>query len=86
MSPSPREDIRPMMDEIASVLSQAPMTNFESFRRDATLKRAFVRSLEIIGEAAGKIPAPTAAPPRAVNDRGVVSALLDSRSGWSVVS
>jgi len=86
VSPSPREYIRHMMDEIDYILSQAPMTNLESFRRDATLKRAFVRSLEIIGEAARKIPAPTAAPPSAVNDRGVVSALLDSRAGWRVVS
>jgi len=56
MSPSPHEYIRHILDEIDYILSQLPGTDFESFVRDATLKRAFVRSLEIIGEAAKKIP------------------------------
>ena len=29
---------------------------FETFARDETLRRAFVRSLEIVGEAAKKVP------------------------------
>ena len=57
MSSSPREYIRHMLDEIDYVLAEVPKTDFESFSNNETLKRAFVRSLEIIGEAAKKIPA-----------------------------
>ena len=56
MSLSPREYIHHILDEIDYVLSQLPGRDFESFSRDATLKRAFVRSLEIIGEAAKRVP------------------------------
>ena len=56
MSPLPREYIRHILDEIDFVLSQLPDMDFDTFVGDATLKRAFVRSLEIIGEAAKKIP------------------------------
>lgn len=56
MSPSPREFVRHIIDEIDYVLAQIPTHDFESFSRDDTLKRAFVRSLEIIGEATKKIP------------------------------
>ena len=56
MSPSPHEYLRHMLDEIDYVASQLPGRDFESFDADPTLKRAFVRSLEIIGEAAKKIP------------------------------
>ena len=45
-----------MLDEIDYVTSQVPGRDFESFAADPTLKRAFVRSLEIIGEAAKKLP------------------------------
>jgi uncharacterized protein with HEPN domain len=45
-----------MLDEIAFIQSQLPGRNFESLDTDPVLKRAFVRSLEIIGEAAKKIP------------------------------
>ncbi len=45
-----------MLDEIDYILSQLPGRDLESFRQNATLQRAFVRSLEIIGEAAKKIP------------------------------
>ena len=56
MSRSSREYIRHIIDEIDYILSQLADQDFESFRQDATLKRAFVRSLEIIGEAAKKVP------------------------------
>lgn len=56
MSPSPREYLRHMLDEIDYVLSQVPKTDFESFCGDATLKRSFVRSLEVMGEAAKRVP------------------------------
>ena len=45
-----------MLDEIDYVTSQLPGRSFESFDADPTLTRAFVRSLEIIGEAAKKLP------------------------------
>ncbi len=56
MSKSPREYIRHMLDEIEYILSQLQGRDFSAFNQDATLTRAFVRSLEIIGEAAKKIP------------------------------
>jgi hypothetical protein len=39
-----------MLDEIDYVTSQLPGRDFESFAADPTLKRAFVRSLEVIGD------------------------------------
>ena len=45
-----------MLDEIDFILSRISGTDFESFVRDETLKRAFVRSIEIIGEASKKLP------------------------------
>jgi uncharacterized protein with HEPN domain len=45
-----------MLDEIDYILSRISNTNYESFVRDETLKRAFVRSVEIIGEASKKLP------------------------------
>ena len=45
-----------MVDEIDFVLSELERCDFESFSRAPTLKRAFVRSLEIIGEAAKQVP------------------------------
>ena len=53
---SPCEYIRHMLDEIDYVLTQISDTNYDSFLDDATRKRAFVRSLEIVGEAAKKLP------------------------------
>lgn len=61
MSKSPREYILHMLDEIDYVEAQIAGTDFASFNRNATLKRAFVRSLEIIGEAAKKVPETTRA-------------------------
>jgi len=37
-----------MLDEIDFILSKTRDTDFEAFLKDPTLKRAFVRSLEII--------------------------------------
>ena len=55
MSLSPLEYIRHILDEIDYILAQVPNTDLASFLKDATLKRAFVRSIEIIGEAAKKL-------------------------------
>jgi uncharacterized protein with HEPN domain len=46
-----------MLDEIDYVLTEVPSTDFDRFLLNPTLKRAFVRSMEVIGEAAKKIPA-----------------------------
>ena len=56
MSLSPRELIRHILDEIDYILAQIPNTDFDSFVKNATLKRAFVRSIEIIGEASKELP------------------------------
>lgn len=56
MSLSPREYIRHILDEIDFIQSQLSDLDFKSFNENPTLKRAFVRSLEIIGEATKKIP------------------------------
>jgi uncharacterized protein with HEPN domain len=56
VSLSPREYIRHILDEIDYILTQISNTDFDSFLKDATLKRAFVRSIEIIGEASKKLP------------------------------
>ena len=50
MSLLPREYLRHILDEIDYMLTQISNTDFDSFLKDATLKRAFVRSLEIIAE------------------------------------
>lgn len=56
MSHSPRDIIRHILDEIDFVLGEIDGLDLDSFTRNGTLKRAFVRSLEIMGEAAKKIP------------------------------
>jgi len=56
VSLSPPEYIRHILDEIDYIMNQVSITDYESFIRDETLKRAFVRSVEVIGEASKKIP------------------------------
>ncbi len=56
MSPSPREVILHILDEIDYLRSQTQHSDLEAFLKDETLKRAFVRSLEIIGEASKRLP------------------------------
>lgn len=56
MSLSSPEYIQHILDEIAFIQSQVQGLDFSAFNRDPVLQRAFVRSLEIIGEAAKKIP------------------------------
>lgn len=58
MSPSGREYLHHIRDEAEYLLNAAEGLSKESFLRDETLKRAFVRSLEIIGEATKKVPEP----------------------------
>lgn len=56
MSLSPPEFIRHMLDEIDYIQGQLSNMDYESFVRNETLKRAFVRSIEVIGEASKKLP------------------------------
>jgi uncharacterized protein with HEPN domain len=56
MPTSPLEVLRHIRDEAVYLTDQAATLSEERFRRDETLKRAFVRSIEIIGEATKRIP------------------------------
>ena len=56
MSRSPLEYVRHILDEAAYLTSQTSRLTKEEFARNETLKRAFVRSVEVIGEAAKQVP------------------------------
>ena len=56
MSFEPRDYLRHILVEVDYLLSTRSGLTFEAFSSDETLQRAFVRSLEIIGEAAKKVP------------------------------
>lgn len=56
MSLSVIEYLRHILDETAYLMERAQGLTYEQFMRDATLKRAFIRSIEIIGEASKQIP------------------------------
>jgi uncharacterized protein with HEPN domain len=51
MSSSPIEYLRHMLIEADYIVAQSPNLERDTFLADETLKRAFVRSIEIIGEA-----------------------------------
>ena len=53
---SPLEYLRHILDETEYLVSVKEGLSREKFQRDATLLRAFVRSIEIIGEASKKVP------------------------------
>ena len=56
MQPSTLEALRDILLEAEFITAQLAQTTFDAFARDELKKRAFVRSLEVIGEAAKKIP------------------------------
>lgn len=56
MSPSPREYLQHIRDETIYLLTTSHELKYEEFIGNETLKRAVVRSLEIIGEAAKRLP------------------------------
>ena len=56
MSPSAREYLRHIRDETDYLMASSRGVDKERFLRDETLKRAYVRSIEIIGEAVKQIP------------------------------
>lgn len=56
MSPSASSYLRHILDEIRFLLESEKELTKDVFLSDETKKRAFVRSLEIIGEAAKNLP------------------------------
>jgi uncharacterized protein with HEPN domain len=57
MFSDPREYLRHILAETDYLISRRAGLEFEDFVADETLRRAVVRSLEIIGEAAKRVPA-----------------------------
>ena len=57
MSFSSLEYLQHILDEMAYLVDRAQGLSKDEFMQDGTLKRAFVRSLEIIGEATKKVSA-----------------------------
>lgn len=57
MSKDPKGYLKHIQDECLYLMSVSGNLSFDDFMEDETLKRAVVRSLEIIGEATKKIPA-----------------------------
>ncbi len=56
MSFEPRDYLRHILVEADYLIGRSEGLSFEAFAGDETPRRAFVRSLEIIGEAARKVP------------------------------
>lgn len=56
MSFEPREFLRHILAEADYLVEHSRHLRLETFARDETHRRAFVRSLEIIGEAAKRVP------------------------------
>ncbi|MCI0417745.1 MAG: DUF86 domain-containing protein [Acidobacteria bacterium] len=57
MPPWPSDYLRHALDEAEYLMRQTRDLSKDEFGRNETLKRAFVRSMEIIGEAIKKVPA-----------------------------
>ncbi|MCB0197400.1 MAG: DUF86 domain-containing protein [Anaerolineae bacterium] len=57
MSHSPLEYLQHILDETNYLINKSQGLNHSQFVQDETLKRAFVRSIEIIGEATKQVPA-----------------------------
>lgn len=57
MFKEPKEYLKHIQDECEYLISVSKNLTFDVFITDNTLKRAVVRSMEIIGEATKKIPA-----------------------------
>ncbi|MBW4469042.1 MAG: DUF86 domain-containing protein [Stenomitos rutilans HA7619-LM2] len=56
MSPSAREYLQHILDETAYLIASSDNLSKLTFVQDETLKRAFVRSIEVIGEAVKQLP------------------------------
>ena len=55
MSFEPRDYLQHILVEADYLLDRSAALTFDAFTQDETLRRAFVRSLEVIGEAAKKV-------------------------------
>ena len=56
MSPSAREYLQHILDETTYIMTSSTGLDKAKFVQDETLKRAHVRSLEVIGEAVKQLP------------------------------
>ncbi len=56
MSFQPRDYLRHILTEADYLLKESEGLSFTAFESDETIRRAFVRSLEVIGEAAKNVP------------------------------
>lgn len=56
MSKLPKEYLKHILDETNYLIKSSKDLEEEKFSRDETLQKAFVRSLEIIGEATKNLP------------------------------
>jgi uncharacterized protein with HEPN domain len=56
MSPSAREYLQHILDETTYIMTSSTSLDKETFVQDETLKRAYVRSIEVIGEAVKQLP------------------------------
>ncbi len=56
MQPSTREYLEHILDEARFLIEECKDVGWESFRQDRVLKRAFVRSIEVMGEAVKQLP------------------------------
>lgn len=56
MSSAPLEPLRHILDEIDFLLAQSRGLSRDAFLQDPLRKRAFARSLEIVGEAVKRLP------------------------------
>jgi uncharacterized protein with HEPN domain len=57
MSFEPRDYLRHILTEADYLVAATADLTFAEYEQDETLRRAFIRSLEVIGEAAKKVPA-----------------------------
>lgn len=56
MSPSAREYLQHILDETTYIMTNSAGLDKGTFVQDETLKRAYVRSIEVIGEAVKQLP------------------------------
>jgi uncharacterized protein with HEPN domain len=56
MQPSTREFLEHILDEAKFLLDASKDVDWESFRQDGILRRAFIRSIEVMGEAVKQMP------------------------------
>ena len=56
MSPSAREYLQHILDETTYIMTSSTGLDKTNFVEDETLKRAYARSIEVIGEAVKKLP------------------------------